>query len=285
MLCADDFALSEGVSHAIIDLAERGRLSATSCMTCSPLWPQLARGLDGVAGRCEIGLHLTLTGQQPLGRVPGLAPDGRLPGLGRLMAMAYAGTLDKAFVHNEVRRQWDALVAARGALHDFVDGHQHVHLLPGVRVAILDLLVSCPAERRPWVRVCWEAPSRVVRRGIAVGKALFLSALSLALRREVTRLGLRANGSFRGVHGFDAGADPAPMFARFLRGGGRRPLVMCHPGYVDDRLRTLDRVTDQRQSEYGYLASDRFLHDLHAAGRRIARFAETETAFAQGLLT
>lgn len=270
MLCADDFALSEGVSRAITDLAHRGRLSATSCMTCSPLWPHLAAELDAVAGRCAIGLHLTLTDQPPLGRLPGLAPDGRLPGVGRLMAMAHAGRLDMSGVRDEVRRQWDAFAAARGAPPDFVDGHQHVHLLPGVRETVLDLVLSCPPATRPWVRVCWEAPVRVVRRGVAVGKALFLSALSLALRRQVARLGLSANDSFRGVHGFAAGADPAPLFARFLAGGGERPLVMCHPGYVDDRLRSLDPVTDQRRSEYDYLASDRFLHDLRAAGRRIA---------------
>ena len=49
VLCADDFALAEGVSEGIIMLAEAGRLSAIGCMTASPLWPRLAVELDRVA--------------------------------------------------------------------------------------------------------------------------------------------------------------------------------------------------------------------------------------------
>ena len=59
ILCADDFALTEGVSEGILRLAEQGRLSAIGCMTASPLWRSLAGRLDGVESRCDIGLHLS----------------------------------------------------------------------------------------------------------------------------------------------------------------------------------------------------------------------------------
>ena len=64
------------------------------------------------------------------------------------------------------------------------------------------------------------------------------------------------------------------MFPRFLDGAGRRPLVMCHPGFADAALRALDPVTDHREREYQYFASERFVEDLAAAGRRLARFAD-----------
>ena len=51
---------------------------------------------------------------------------------------------------------------------------------------------------------------------------------------------------------------------------------MCHPGFVDARLRAIDAVTDQRRREYDYFASERFPADLQAAGRRLARFHEIE---------
>jgi predicted glycoside hydrolase/deacetylase ChbG (UPF0249 family) len=35
-------------------------------------------------------------------------------------------------------------------------------------------------------------------------------------------------------------------------------LVMCHPGFVDQTLRSLDPLTTQREAEHAYLASDRF---------------------------
>jgi predicted glycoside hydrolase/deacetylase ChbG (UPF0249 family) len=278
ILCADDFALAEGVSEGILRLAEQGRLSAIGCMTASPLWRSLAGRLDSVEGRCDIGLHLTLTDLQASGPLPRLAPAGRLPRLGRLMAAAFAGSLEPAEVRDELRRQWDAFVAARGRPPDFLDGHRHVHLLPGVRGAVLELARMGDLDHRPYIRVCWDAPMRVVSRGIAVGKASFLCWLSIPLRRDVTRLALAANDSFRGVHAFDPAVDYAVLFPRFLAGRARRPLIMCHPGFVDARLRAVDAVTDQRRREYDYFVSERFLADLEAADCRLARFGEIEAA-------
>ena len=274
ILCADDFALAEGVSEGILRLAEAGRLTAISCMTASPLWRSVAGRLETVEDRCDIGLHLTLTDQQPIGPLPRLAPAGRLPGFGRLMAAAFAGGLEPAEVRDELRRQWDAFVAARGRPPDFLDGHQHVHLLPGVREAVLELAATPALDRRPYLRVCWDAPPRVLSRGIAVGKGLFLCSLSIPFRRQVARLGLAANDSFRGVHAFDPAVDYAALFPRFLAGRACRPLVMCHPGFADARLRAVDTVTDQRRREYDYFTSERFPADLESAGCRLARFRE-----------
>jgi predicted glycoside hydrolase/deacetylase ChbG (UPF0249 family) len=243
-------------------------------MTVSPLWRSLAGWLGGVEKRCDIGLHLTLTDHPPIGLLPQLALAGRLPSAGRLMRMAFVGALEPAEVRDELRRQWDAFVAARGRPPDFLDGHQHVHLLPGVRQVVLELLAECAPAERPYVRLCWEAPGQVLLRRIAVGKALFLSLLSVSLRREVLRLGLAANDSFRGVHAFDADVDYAKLFPRFLSGDAVRPLIMCHPGFVDGHLRAVDSVTDQRQREYEYFASERFSADLEASGCRLARFRE-----------
>src|SRR5512143_337399 len=156
ILCADDFALAEGVSEGILRLANAGRLTAIACMTASPLWRSLAGRLDAIEDRCDIGLHLTLTDLEPIGPLPRLAPAGRLPGLGRLMAAAFAGSFEPAEVRDELRRQWGAFVAARGRPPDFLDGHQHVHLLPGVREAVLQL-ATMGGRARPYLRICGEA--------------------------------------------------------------------------------------------------------------------------------
>ena len=41
-------------------------------------------------------------------------------------------------------------------------------------------------------------------------------------------------------------------------------LVMCHPGFVDETLISLDPLTDQREREYAFLAGDDFLPLLAA---------------------
>lgn len=274
VLCADDFGLAPGVSEGIAILAEAGRLSAISCMTGMAGWPKAAPRLASLGERCDVGLHLTLTDHRPLGRMPGLAPAGTLPPLGRLFAAAFTGRLDRQELAAEVARQWDAFTQAHGRHPDFVDGHQHIHLLPGIREAVLALLMKCPEESRPWLRVCWEPPVRVLARRIAASKAMLLAMLSLPLRRAAARLRIAANDSFRGVHAFAADADYAAMFPQFLQGRARQPLIMCHPGLVDDALRAADAVVEPRAFEYDYLASSRFPSDLAAAGWRIARFRE-----------
>ena len=48
-LCADDYGLHPAVDAAVQQLAESGRLSATSCMTTAPRWPEAARALRSAA--------------------------------------------------------------------------------------------------------------------------------------------------------------------------------------------------------------------------------------------
>ena len=50
----------------------------------------------------------------------------------------------------------------------------------------------------------------------------------------------------------------------FLAGLPDGGLVMCHPGFVDETLESLDPLTTQREAEHAYLASDRFAALLSA---------------------
>jgi predicted glycoside hydrolase/deacetylase ChbG (UPF0249 family) len=269
VLCADDFALSAGVSRAIAALLERARLSATSCMTASPFWSEHARWLMPFAGQADVGLHLTLTALRPLSRPQRLAPAGRLPPLGQLMRQAFLGQLDLREVRTELEHQFDAFQQAWGAPPDFIDGHQHVHLLPGV----CDLVLQLVAARAPgaYVRQCWDPVAWIVRRGVAVPRALVIANLSRRLRRRLT--GRRANDSFRGVSTFGDHAAYRDQFRRYLLGPGERPLIMCHPGKVDALLPSLDPVTDQRELEFDYFISPAFVEDVAWAGYRLARMS------------
>ena len=44
----------------------------------------------------------------------------------------------------------------------------------------------------------------------------------------------------------------------FLKGLPEEGVVMCHPGFVDDILKSLDGFADQREREHAFLASDQF---------------------------
>ena len=91
ILCADDYALTEGVSRAIGELAAAQRLSATSVLVTSAHWSATAPRLCVHRGHLSVGLHLDLTLGAPLGPMPKLAPAGKFPGLRGLLARSLLG--------------------------------------------------------------------------------------------------------------------------------------------------------------------------------------------------
>jgi predicted glycoside hydrolase/deacetylase ChbG (UPF0249 family) len=258
VLCADDFGLTEGVSRGILELAEAGRISATGAMTNRPDWPRLAPALRPLAGRIGVGLHLNLTTAEPLGAMPGLAPGGSFPALGDLMGRALMGRLPVGEARGEIERQLDAFEGAFGAPPAFVDGHQHVHVLPGIRPALLAALAERGWQGKVWLRDPGDRVGAIVRRGVSVRKALLVAVLAQGFRRAAREAGFDTNEGFSGYSPFDAATPPGRIFRSAFLALGPRPVVMAHPGYGDEALRALDPVVESRAEELAYLKSDAF---------------------------
>lgn len=275
VLCADDYGLSAGVDQGILELVAAGRLSAVSCMTATPRWPEAARQLLPWCDRVDIGLHLTLTDQEPAGSAPSLAPAGRLPPLGRLAKALLADPSARVEAAEQLGRQLDAFERALGRPPDHIDGHQHAHLLPGIRAAVIEAARRLGARRRVYLRSTWEGPTAILRRGGERRKALVLALMGRGLHRRAARAGVPTNDSFRGATTFAPGPGCREEFRRFFAGPGARPLVMCHPGRVDAELVARDPLTGRREDELRYFASDAFLEDLAHAGVYLARFDGT----------
>ncbi len=273
ILCADDYGLAPGIGAAIRDLLERGRLSATSCMTVSRFWSEEALALRLFAGKADIGLHLTLTDQRPLGAMPGLAPQGRLPSLRRLFIRAIAGGLDRKELRAELARQLERFEAAFDRPPDFLDGHQHVHQIPLVRDLVIELFQMRLAGRGAYLRYCDEAPAAILRRGCHVGEALSLSLLGRAFAHRARHLGIPGNRHFTGVHDFKSATPYGLLFRRFLSNLEPGTLLMCHPGLSDAALEAADPVTRAREEEYRFFLSDDFTLALAEAKAAPARFA------------
>jgi predicted glycoside hydrolase/deacetylase ChbG (UPF0249 family) len=255
-LCADDYGLAPGIGIAIRALIGQGRLQATGCMTGSPFWPEEAKLLRPLEGRAQFGVHLTLTDHKPLGSMPGLAPDGRLPPIGSMVKRAVLRRLDKAEVAAELERQVDAFEAEMGRPPDFLDGHHHVHQLPVIRDVVTDLWRRRLKERGGWVRSCWENPFAILRRGIDPVRASIIALLGIGLRARLRAEGIPHNRSFRGIYDFSGKVPYGELFRIFTDAPGTGTLVMCHPGEVDDALRACEWMTDQREVEWRFLASE-----------------------------
>ncbi|MCX7946303.1 MAG: ChbG/HpnK family deacetylase [Hydrogenophilus sp.] len=267
VVCADDFGLAPGVNDAIVNLIDKGAVTATSVMSGQPFWREWAAALQAASkGKAEVGWHVTLTEQKPAFAGSPLAPMGRLPSLEWLLPRALAGTLPLKAVRDELEAQLEAFGTAWGRGPDFVDGHQHVHLLPGIREVVATVLEERMGEEGFWVRDGVDSWTAILRRGVGVPKALFLAQVGRGWRRLADGRGWPHNEGFAGVHDFGASVPFRAKFQRFLRAAGARHLIFVHPGFPDRTLAQVERVVEARRWEYDYLASPALAEDLAAAG-------------------
>ena len=151
-----------------------------SCLATHAHWPQSAPLAAGWPASVDVGLHFNLTEGAPLS--PALrAHWQRFPSLSALIMAAHLRRLPLAAIDAELQAQLDAYAAARGAPPDFIDGHQHVHALPGVRRLVL------AAARSIGRSTAVRSTGRVIGPGFAVKRWLIAhtgGGAGRALRRR-----------------------------------------------------------------------------------------------------
>jgi predicted glycoside hydrolase/deacetylase ChbG (UPF0249 family) len=263
MICADDFGMSSGVSQGIAALARAGRLNAVSCLTSLPAWRASAPLLQDVPDSVDLGLHFNLSEGEALSAEL-RAVWRHLPSLPRLIAGAHLGALPRDALAAEFAAQYRSFVEATGREPDFVDGHQHVHHLPGVRELVIEGIAgaaSSPALRNT---------GRVLGPGFGIKRALIAGTGGRGLQRELRQRGIAHNAALLGVYDFRPGS-----YRRWMQGWLNAvppagALLFCHPG-APDASGVHDAIAPARAPEAQYLASDAFADDLAAAGVTLGR--------------
>jgi predicted glycoside hydrolase/deacetylase ChbG (UPF0249 family) len=256
ILCADDYALTEGVSRALGELASARRLSATSAIVTMPCWPAMAHRLAVHRGRIAVGLHLNLTLGAPLGAMPRLASGGTFPRRNVLLLRALLGLVSRAEVLGEIERQLDAFERHLGFPPDHIDGHEHVHVLPGVRHSLFEAVARRYPGTKPLLRDPADSWSLIAARGGVQSKAKVVAALAYGFGTAARGRGLPTNSGFSGFSAFDLSEPYIEELERALRQPGPRHIVMCHPGHPDADLAALDPVVERRRMEYEALMRD-----------------------------
>ena len=251
ILCADDYAMDPRVSAAMLDLADAGRLTAISAMTTYPLWADAAADLSSRRDRLSVGLHLDLTSRPFDGQREAYS-------LRALIGKALSGRIDIASLAAEFARQLNLFERGLGFPPDHIDGHHHVHALPGVRDALFKVLAirfgDTLPHLRPWLRDPADRLRRIVARPGARSKAITVACLSSGFGRRAKREGYATNDGFSGFSRFRDRSTYAREFSFFALSPGRLPLVMCHPGRGGEG--SPYEIGDARIAEYDFLSSD-----------------------------
>lgn len=280
---ADDFGLTPGVSHGIVDAYRAGILRSTSMLAVAPAFDVAASlATSGDADGLGIGAHLALVGEDPpllsAREVPTLV-DRRgnfCRSWRQFLRRAAAHRVDTADVRRELSAQLDRL-AGIGVPLTHVDTHQHLHLWPVVRRVVVDLARERGISA---LRVPDSAAPNAV--GVAVRR------LGAQLRRAAGAAQLRTPARFVGLDeagGLDT-ARLVGVVARLGLGlglgaaregpgwGSWSAEVGCHPGRADDPERRRYRWGYAWPAELAALCSPGAHAAVAEAGFRLGSFAD-----------
>jgi predicted glycoside hydrolase/deacetylase ChbG (UPF0249 family) len=250
-LCADDYGMHPVVSEAILELADKRRIQATSCLVTSPGWSQCSQKLSAIQGKVDIGLHLNFTEGCGLSAA---YMDG-LPSLGKMLLTSHLRLLDKNTLIEEVTAQYQTFVDTTGQEPDFIDGHQHVHHLPMVRDALMAVIRRYKPAKSFWVR----SVIPMIKKGGNLKSHIIEASGGKPFLYDLINHSINTNTSFAGIYSLEPDQPYRELMKVWLEKSYDRGLIMCHPGKTSARNQ-LDH-SDARQAEFDYLSGDEFLDD------------------------
>jgi hypothetical protein len=176
------------------------------------------------------------------------------PSFPKLLRAGLLRRLDAEIIQAELMVQLAAFGELFGRAPDFVDAHQHAQLFPVVRDAFLTAVKTAAPDA--WVRQ--GGRSQPLARRLGAPKALVLDILSAQFRSRAARADIAFNPGFAGAYDFSQRPDFSALMRQFLDGLPEHGVIMCHPGFVDEILISLDPLTDQREHEHAFLGGEHF---------------------------
>jgi predicted glycoside hydrolase/deacetylase ChbG (UPF0249 family) len=280
---ADDLGWTEGVNRGIAEVHRRGLVTSTSLLANGRAF---ASALEVAHANPElgIGVHLNLSDGLPTASVKdvkGLLNEaGELDGGPESLLLRIAS---RSLGPEEVEREWDAQirkVRESGIVPTHIDGHKHVHMLPGLFEVALRLAkkhgirairISLEESRLRTALSSAGAqkPGVVLKQGV---QARGLKLLARDAREMADHAGLVTTDYFCGIA--QTGVLTREGVERLLEilPEGTTEL-MCHPGYADEELRrTGTRLQESRQTELRILTDARIRKLVASKGIRLISY-------------
>jgi chitin disaccharide deacetylase len=265
---ADDFGLTRQVSQGIIDAHRDGIVTSTTLLANGRAF-EAALSMSLRAPRLGIGVHLNLSEGIPI------SPASKIPSLvdarGQLHltpSRLWTGMLKSEVILSDIERELNAQierVIRVGVSPTHLDGHKHVHVLPGISGVVIHLAqqfgirnVRCPLEEATnlvrLLRYSQGAQAPVLKQYL-VGRVV--SGFARCFSKKLARAGLICPSHFYGLSetGFLNVEGVQDILSRLPEGTCE---LMCHPGYLDaDLVRTGTRLLAQREVEIQALTAPR----------------------------
>jgi len=277
---ADDLGWTDGVNRGIVEAFHHGIVTSTSLLANGAAFAggvEAARSAPGLG----VGVHLNLSDGSPVADretvTSLLNNDGEFAGGPENLLLRRAR---RGLSLAEVENEWDAQIQKvrdAGISPTHLDGHKHVHMLPGLFEIALKL-----AKRHDIgaIRVSLEASSLraalssgskqnagvVMKQGV---QARGLKLLARDAREQAGRAGISTADYFCGIaQTGELTREGMEQFVKSLPDGTTE--LMCHPGYADAALqKTPTRLQDSRQTELQILTDTGIRNLVASMGIRL----------------
>ena len=277
---ADDLGWTEGVNRGIAEAHRNGIVTSASLLANGAAFDSgltLARSTPGLG----VGVHLNLTDGAPVAPrelVASLLNEAAEFEGGPEALLLRIAKRDVALT--EVEQEWEAQIEKvfeAGIRPTHLDGHKHVHMLPGLLEIALrlakrhNIAAMRVAHEESSLRAALSAGDElhatvVLKQGV---QARGLKLLARDAREQAERAGISTSDYFCGIA--QTGEMTKEGVARLLRSlpDGTTEL-MCHPGYADQDLQnTATRLQESRQTELEILTDVEIRNLVASQGIRL----------------
>ncbi|HUE44602.1 MAG TPA: ChbG/HpnK family deacetylase, partial [Candidatus Sulfotelmatobacter sp.] len=269
-----------GVNRGIAEAHRHGIVTSASLLANGSAFAsgvEVARSTPGLG----VGVHLNLSDGAPVAArelVTSLVNDaGEFEGGPENLLLRIAS---RGLAFHEVEQEWEAQIEKvrdAGIQPTHVDGHKHVHMLPGLFEIALRLAKRYAIAA---IRVAHEASS--LRAALSTGEQLHTAAvlrqgvqarglklLARDAREQAERVGISTADYFCGIaQTGEMTKDGVAQLLRNLPEGTTE--LMCHPGYADEALQqTHTRLQASRQTELEILTDVEIRNLVASQGIRL----------------
>ena len=275
VVTADDFGLSPGVDHGILEAFRRGIVRSTALLVNFPDVGDSVSRLRQEPG-LEVGIHLNLTAGPPVlppKRVPSLVgTDGTFHSFATFFARVALSQIDWGEVAQEWRAQFERGID-QGCHFTFITSHQHVHMLSqGTRIcAKLGHEFGVGTVRLTNFRL--GEMLRPLR-----PKALALIPFVPAARAILQRTGVFCNTSTLEIPPGNPDSALRRVCGTLERLDAGVHELICHPAYEDGVLEARDTYVAGRRDELTLLLDARLLDFVETIGIERTTFRELAIA-------
>lgn len=227
-IIADDLGLYKSINDGIVFLMKENKIDGASLMANGEAFEDAVRQcIDNQLS--NVGIHLNLVEQMSVTLGSPMLRNHRI-----FFVRYILGLIGRDFIQKELEGQIQKVIQT-GIKPVFINGNQHLHLLPGIMNIVIRLAIKYGVH---YIRIVNEPVSLGSGKFLRQIQLLFLNFLSRIAKNKIRKTGLICSDYFIGfVNAGDLSEDDIKQARELAEKHPDKVVELgSHPGYESDDL-------------------------------------------------